>query len=267
MQIAFRDLAPSGWIRITYAIPMMTPALHQSLIDAASAPYRAADAYAWRFARGKLKCDPAYRTLLENGLIPQDARLLDLGCGQGLLTAWLLAAREHAERGHWPANCPPPPRLASIQGVELMQRDRERAQKALGRHADFVQADIASADFGEADAVVILDVLHYIDYDAQHRILERVHAALPADGVLLLRIGNAAGGWRYKISAWYDRMVWKLRGARHSRLYCRTLDEWRATLRSIGFDSSSVPMREGLKLANVLLVAKPIGGDAKALAG
>ena len=98
-------------------------------------------------------------------------------------------------------------------------------------------------------------------------LLEWPREEMPDDTVLLLRIGNAAGGWRYKISAWYDRMVWKLRGARHSRLYCRTLDEWRTTLRSIGFDSSSVPMREGLKLANVLLVAKPIGGDAKALAG
>ena len=237
---------------------MMTPALHQSLIDAASAPYRAADPYAWHFARSKLKCDPAYLTLLEHGLIPEKAHLLDLGCGQGLLTAWLLAAQQHADQGQWPAGWPPPPRFASMRGMELMARDRERADKALGRHGRFEQADIASADFGEADAVVILDVLHYIDYDTQLDILRRVRQALAADGVLLLRIGNAAGGLRHRMSAWYDRRVWKLRGARRSRLYCRTLDDWRSALHSVGFDSRSVPMRKGLRLANVLLVAKPV---------
>src|SRR5690606_6536929 len=101
--------------------------------------------------------------------------------------------------------------------------------------------DITNADFGEADAVVILDVLHYIDYDAQLDILRRVRRALSDDGVLLLRIGNAAGGLRYRMSALYDRMVWKLRGARRSRLYCRALDDWQAALRSVGFDSRSVP--------------------------
>lgn len=240
----------------------MTPALHQSLIDSASAPYRAADPYAWHFARGKLRCDPAYLTLLEHGLIPENARVLDLGCGQGLLAAWLLAAQSHADRGQWPDDWPPPPRFASMHGMELMARDRERADQALGGHAHFEQADIARADFGEADAVVILDVLHYIDYDTQLDILRRVHQALTTDGVLLLRIGNAAGGLRYRISACYDRLIWKLRGARRSRLYCRSLDEWRDALLSVGFDSRSVPMRKGLKLANVLLVAKPIARPA-----
>lgn len=235
----------------------MTPALRQSLIDAASAPYRAADPYAWYFARNKLKCDPAYVTLLERGLIPHGARLLDLGCGQGLLTAWLLAAQAHAEQGRWPESWPPPPRLASVHGIELMQRDRERAHQALGRHARFTHGNIGDVDFDEADAIVILDVLHYIDYRSQQDILRRAHAALPADGVLLLRVSNAAGGLHYKMSVCYDRMVWKLRGARHSRLYCRSLADWRDTLHSAGFDSSTVPIHHGLRLANTLLSARP----------
>ena len=235
----------------------MTPALHQSLIDAASAPYRGTDAYAWRFARSKLKCDPAYVTFLEHGLIPEGARVLDLGCGQGLLTAWLLAARQHVEEGRWPRGCPMPPRFSAMRGLELMPRDCERARQALSRHARFEQADITQAEFGEADVVVLLDVLHYLDYELQHAVLARVRQALSPDGVLLLRIGNAAGGLHHFISRWYDRLVWKLRGARQSRLYCRTLDNWQATLRNLGFDSCHVPMGKGLKLANVLLVAKP----------
>lgn len=236
----------------------MTPAFRQTLIDSASAPYRAADPYAWHFARSKLKCDPAFVTLLKHGLIPQNARLLDLGSGQGLLAAWLLAARQHAADQDWPREWPPAPRLASIHGIELMARDHARACQALGEHARFTQGNIAVAEFGEADVVVILDVLHYIEHEAQRDILQRVRRTLAPDGVLLLRIGDAGGGLRYKMSLWYDRLIWKLRGARRSQLYCRALDEWRGLLQAIGFEVDVVPMDHGLTLANVLLVAKPV---------
>lgn len=235
----------------------MTPALRHSLIETASAPYREVDRYAWHFARSKLKCDPAFVTLLQLGLIPQDANLLDLGCGQGLLTAWLLSAQAHANNPQWPEDWPPPPHLTSIHGIELMARDQQRATQALGQYARFTQGDIGSADFGQVDAIVMLDVLHYIDFATQQSILQRAHAALAPGGVLILRIGDAAHGLRHRLSAWYDRMVWKLRGARHSRLFCRTLDDWRKTLDHAGFEVRSVPMHEGLTPANVLLVAKP----------
>jgi hypothetical protein len=37
----------------------------------------------------------------------------------------------------------------------------------------FVQGDIRTAGFAWADAVVILDVLHYVDYEAQAGVLRR----------------------------------------------------------------------------------------------
>ena len=42
-------------------------------------------------AGGKLRGDPVYAALLAQGLLAGRARVLDLGCGQGLLAAWLLA--------------------------------------------------------------------------------------------------------------------------------------------------------------------------------
>ena len=60
-----------------------------ALLDAASAPYRRAGPFAWRFARGKLGMDPVFRYLLCEGLIPPHAHVLDIGCGQGLLASLL----------------------------------------------------------------------------------------------------------------------------------------------------------------------------------
>jgi SAM-dependent methyltransferase len=74
-------------------------AFTRALLDGASAPYRSAGRFAWYFARGKLNGDPAFLGLLERGLIPDDARILDLGCGQGLLAAWLLEVRALFDAG------------------------------------------------------------------------------------------------------------------------------------------------------------------------
>jgi len=52
-----------------------------------------------------------------------------------------------------------------------------------------VHGDIRDVDYGSADAVVILDVLHYLDYPAQERVLQRVRGALGPRGLLLLRPG------------------------------------------------------------------------------
>jgi SAM-dependent methyltransferase len=231
--------------------------LQSSLIDAASAPYRAADKFALYFARGKLRGDPIFICLLEQGLIPSGARLLDLGCGQGLLAAWLLAARAYAERGDWSTQMPQPPALESIRGIELLPRNIERARRALGSQASFVHGDICNTDFDDSDVIVMLDVLHYIDYEEQANILKRIHQALPPAGLLILRVGNAAGGLRFRISYWFDRLVWLLRGVSNKRLYCRQLADWQHLLQASGFNVETVPIPQVTYAANVLLVAKP----------
>ncbi|HLQ11878.1 MAG TPA: methyltransferase domain-containing protein [Steroidobacteraceae bacterium] len=219
--------------------------------------YRPSGRFAHYFARGKLGRDPVFAALLARGLIPEDARLLDLGCGQGLLAAWLEAARASHREGQWPESWPPPPRLRSFRGIELMPRDVERARQALGALAQIECADIRSAAYGEVDVVIVLDVLHYLDPSAQEQVLQRVRASIGPAGILLLRVGNAAGGWRFKVSLWVDAAVLSLRGHGRRRLYCHTLPAWSAILTSCGFSARAIPMSEGTPFANVLLVATP----------
>src|SRR5258708_12106714 len=82
---------------------------HAALIDRASEPYRCAGAFAYNFARGKLRGDPVFRALLERGLLLGLTRILDLGCGHGLLAAWPTAALHCSESGTWPTTSPPTP--------------------------------------------------------------------------------------------------------------------------------------------------------------
>lgn len=226
------------------------------LLDAAAAPYRAAGRFAWHFARGKLGGDPAFTGLLERGLIPDGERLLDLGCGQGLLTSWLLAARAQYASGDWPAAWPAPPRLRQLAGIELMPRDVTRARAALGDAATFIAGDIRATDFGQADAIVILDVLHYIGLAEQDALLRRVRDALRPSGTLLLRVGDAGGRWGFRWSNWVDRTVMFVRGHGHVRLHCRPLSGWTEALAALGFRVEAIPMSAGTPFANVLLAAR-----------
>jgi SAM-dependent methyltransferase len=202
--------------------------LRKRLIDHASERYRAAGQFAYHFARGKLGKDPVFFCLLELGLFPGNARILDLGCGQGLLAAWLLSARQLYDAGDWPGAWP----------------------------ARFEEGDMRLVDFGQADVVVITDAVHYVDAASQHDILRRARAALPPSGLLLTRVGDAGAGPGFQVSRWIDRAVALFRGNGLPRLHCRRLPDWIGALEALGFRVETAPMNGALRFANVMLIAR-----------
>jgi len=243
---------------------LRAPQTPHALLRHASAYYRPAGRFAWHFAQGKLKGDPAFRTILAQGLLAEREDLLDLGAGQALLAAWLLAARTAyaSERaGDWPPGWPAPPQLRSYTGIEINAQEVRRARRAFahdsGAAVRIVHADIREADYGTPDAVVLLDVLHYSDFRTQEAVLRRVRAALAADGVLVLRIGDAAGGFGCALSKAVDRTVALARRGRWLRLHCRSLRQWQQLLATLGFATRAVPMPEATAFSNVLLLARP----------
>jgi SAM-dependent methyltransferase len=228
---------------------------HAALLAEACQPYRKAGLFAYFFARGKLGADPVFRAILERGLLLGRSRILDLGCGQALLAAWLQAAGRLYDRGRWPDAWPAAPRPLSTRGIELMARDVRRARSALGGTTDVVTGDIRHTEFGAADAVVVLDVLQYMVPDAQRDVLQRVRKALPLRGLLLLRVCDADAGLRYRYTQWVDKVVMLSRGHAFVVPHCRSVVEWQALLRECGFDSEAQPMSHGTPFANVLLIA------------
>jgi SAM-dependent methyltransferase len=230
-----------------------------ALIDAASAPYWSTDLFAYYRARGKLRGDPAFTGILKEGLLRESERILDLGCGQGLLAAWLLAARSRNDERpqNWPSEWAAAPRPTSIRGIELRRRDIRRAREALGQKAEFELGDITATEFGTADAIVILDVLHYIDYESQLCVLNRAQAALAPGGVLLLRVSDAASGFRFTIGKYIDQTVMLTHYRKAPRIYCRAAREWRELLAMAGFHCTTLPMSAGTPFANIMLIAHP----------
>lgn len=232
----------------------MSAGFFRALARRAARRYPRADRFARHFAYFKLTRDPVFRHLLESGVLSDRARILDLGCGQGVVEVLLAASRE--SDAQWPATWPAPPAPREVNGIDASGRDVARAAAACNGYASFVEGDIRSAPFAAADAIVILDVLHYLDRASQDRVLERAWSALAPGGLLLLRVADGVPTWRFRLTIAIDRWSLRLRGGRPGAYHCRPLTEWRRRLEAIGWRIEPRPMSEGTPFANVLLVAR-----------
>lgn len=235
-----------------------TDSFWRGLHQQATTPYRSAGRFAWHFARGKLGRDPVFRGMLERGDFKRGGRIVDIGCGQGLLASLLHSCAQLAQQGAWPAAWPAAPVPTAYTGIELMPRDVQRAQASVGSlplAPRFICGDMCQTPLPACDVVVILDVLHYVDHAAQDELLQRVREALQPQGRLLLRVGDMNDARGFRISQWVDKAVTWVRGHRAPPTWGRTVAQWSATLQGLGFKVHAVPMSAGTPFANVLLVA------------
>jgi len=226
------------------------------LLRSAARPYLAAGLYPYFFARAKLRYDPAFVSLLRRGGIPDGARILDLGCGQGLLAAVLIAARRQYETGAWPMDWPAPPSTTQLYGIELQERSANWARIALAGEASIQTGDLRDAVLPEADVVFILDVLHHLEPHAQQCVLEKVAHALRAGGTLFMRIADSTAGLRFGFTRVADRFSVMMRRQRVPPHHHRSPADWTAMLHRFGFAVEVESMSAGTPFANVLVTAR-----------
>jgi len=143
------------------------------------------------YVRSKLASDPLYGGVVA---ILRDSRapLLDLGCGLGLLVHTLRRA-----------------------GVELPYRGVDNDEAKIGRaRAAAAAADLSDTRFERMDlsaslpehqgSVALLDVLQFLPYAAQERLLDAVVPMLTPGASLILRTGLDDGSWRARVTRGVD---------------------------------------------------------------
>ncbi len=213
--------------------------------------YQGLSIVAWEFARGKLRGDPVYRSVLE-GLLPTGGTLLDVGCGQGLMLAAIVEARAAAAAGHWPRDAGPPPACDRLVGIETRRRVAEFAKRAVGEHAEIIEADARRQDLPLARTILLLDVLHLMAADDQEALVRQMVRSLETGGMALVREVDAGAGWGFQAVRFGNRLKAMGIGRWRERFSFRTSSEWRALFERHGLEVDAWPMREGTPFANVL---------------
>lgn len=134
------------------------------------------------YAKGKIQWDPAYAAVADL-LRASNRPLLDIGCGVGLLAAYL---RESGCRQR-------------IIGIEPdAGKIRIAVERVAGAYPllEFHVGDARALPEFSGD-IVMLDVLHYMDPDAQCSVLEHIASRICPGGRALIRTTFRDGSWRY----------------------------------------------------------------------
>ncbi|HEX9730724.1 MAG TPA: DUF2062 domain-containing protein [Thermoanaerobaculia bacterium] len=210
----------------------------------------------WEFVRGKLRYDPMFRALLRSQALPTAGRLVDVGCGRGIVLALLDTARELGASHPAPPGWRPPSARLELVGIELEAKKAAVAAQALGDAARVVVGDAAEVELPRARAFLLLDVLHYLPAPRQEALLRRVARALEPGGVVVLREADAGLGWRFGLTRAAERLCALARGHWRQRFHYRAAGDWTRLLEGAGLDVGTRPMWAGTPYANRLIEAR-----------
>ncbi len=191
------------------------------------------------YVRGKLRGDPATRAIVGLGALGD---VLDIGCGRGHLAVYLL------ERA-----------LArSVRGVDWDEEKIALARRAAeGLDASFEVSDMQDAGrLTDADTVLLVDVLHYLDSDAQDALVASAAERVRPGGRLVVRDASTGHGWRSLVTASVEWISTTIRFNVGERVAIRDLPGALVPiLETKGFHVRVSPCWEGTPFSNVLLVA------------
>lgn len=127
----------------------------------------------WEDWSAQVTDDPRHEWLEQLlGVLPLDARVVELGCGNGTRETRELAARTH------------------LTGVDLSEEQLRRARERVPG-AEFVHGDLTTIEFdaGSLDAVAAFYVFNHVPRDLLPALFERIHRWLRPGGHLLATLG------------------------------------------------------------------------------
>jgi uncharacterized protein (DUF2062 family) len=216
------------------------------LVRRASDRYIASSVTAWEFARGKLRGDPLYRTVLTGGVLPAGGTVVDVGCGQGLMLSLIAEAVDAARL----------PPFEKLVGIELRPRIAAIAREALGGRAEIVEGDARTHLPPVCRSALFFDVLHMVPAADQEALMAAAARVLEPGGVMLIREPDAAAGWRFHAVHFGNRLK-ALAGRNWTQpLHFRTAAEWVALAERQGFTVETRGTGDGTPFANVLFVLR-----------
>jgi len=150
-------------------------------------------------------------------LVPRKRRILDIGCGVGLLTNYLALTSEDRE----------------VLGVDFSKKKIHFAKQTIGqrKNINFIAADVRDIDPVDYDVVVMTDFLHHVSFEEQERLLRNIFLKLKNSDRLILQDIDAGKLCRCFLIKALDKV-----SNPGKPLFYRNKDSWQNFLQQLGFN-------------------------------
>jgi 2-polyprenyl-3-methyl-5-hydroxy-6-metoxy-1,4-benzoquinol methylase len=134
------------------------------------------------YLRVKIRIEKYYQPY--NELVPREGEILDLGCGYGFMS-YMLSFTSPSRK---------------ITGVDHDAGKIRIAANCISKNEniDFICEDINYYSFGNKDAILLSDVLHYLPQKKQEELLNRCIEKLNPGGIILVRDADSKEEKRHK---------------------------------------------------------------------
>lgn len=195
-------------------------------------------------------CARPIMQILEQHL-PERGLMLDIGCGYGVISHLVSS------------QCPD----RTIIGIDMSSRRIEAARRSVSqeKNMEFRVADIRETQIPRCEAVIMIDILSMLSYQAQKRLVSRCYENLRSGGVLVIKDTCKSPYWKYAYAYFEDMIKTKLRVfgkeiTEHSLKYW-DVSEFMKLLGEIGFHVSAIPLESRLPYPGVFYVCQK--GDGR----
>ena len=120
--------------------------------------------------------------------IPNSGKVIDFGCGQGLISYFLS--------------------LKPRRQVTGIDANKKRLPKYSQKNLAFKNADITKLSLEKMNGAVLSDVLHHISLKDQHKLLEKIYKNLNINGVLVIKEIDTGEFVRSHLSRLWDFVLY-----------------------------------------------------------
>jgi 2-polyprenyl-3-methyl-5-hydroxy-6-metoxy-1,4-benzoquinol methylase len=127
------------------------------------------------YMKVKLSLEKNYQ--LFHDLLPQQGKILDIGCGYGFLS-YMLYFTSHQRQ---------------VTGIDYDEEKIKTANNCFDKNdqLNFVHSDALAFSFEQYDGLVLADMLHYLQPARQRALIEKCIRHLNPGGSIIIREGNA----------------------------------------------------------------------------